>query len=125
MSNTNKYSKVISKNVQKNKLNKIKFKTNVNVLNGLVIFWSILMFLWMFIMLLILPNSNLSTSYLNVTALYSAKLSNDLSSYSISLTTNGIIFIILLIFYLGFMIFTFFNLRKNINQLKPYKYRKI
>lgn len=125
MSNTNKYSKVISKNVQKNKLNKIKFKTNVNVLNGLVIFLSLLMFVWMFIMLLILPNSNLSTSYLNVTSFYSAKLSDDLSTYTISLTTNGIIFIISIIFYFGFMLFTFFNLRRNINQLKPYKYRKL
>lgn len=125
MANIDKYTNVINKNINKLKITKFKFKNNVNFLNGLAIFLSIVMFVWMFIMLIIVPNSNLSTTYLNVTAFYSAKISTISNSYSLSLTINGIIFIVILILFLTFVIFCILNTKKHFKQLKPYKYRFI
>ena len=123
MTNLQKYNNIVNKNVQKIKQKKFKINNDVNFWNGFAVLWSIVLFIWMFIMLLIVPNSNLSISWLNVDAFYTAKLSSDLSSYSLSLTPVWIVFIVLFIFFIGFLIFCIFNTKKNIKQIKPYKYR--
>lgn len=123
--NIDKYTNVIKQSSKKNTKFKFRLTNNVNFFNGLAVFLSIVIFIWMFTMLLIMPNSNLSTSFLDVSSFYSAKISVLTNSYSLSLTVNGIIFIIAMICFICFTIFCILNSKKHIKQLKPYKYRYI
>ena len=119
-SNLSNYRKII-----KNSNVKIKkeWKINKNVYKLLLLSFLFVIYFWMFINLLIIPQAQFSTSFVNITAFYKVKFSSDFSSYSLSLTTNGIL---LLLSWILLLFFTILYVIKNkIILNKEYKFRSL